>query len=366
MSSRRMSRRRFLRTAGVGAAALLAGRAGQALAQQDPNKDAVSYNEFYNYPPLLGRVHGAAWIRIFKQPDPKAGSVRTVYWGYVMPIYRSVRGQRYDNRAWSDVWFETNEGYVHSAYVVPCHEHFNEPREVTGLGFWSEVTVPLAVQHNRPALNSRVWDYDHYRCYWGQVHRVTERVDDEEGRVWYRLYDDIEPHRQAWVQARAMRYISPDEFAPISPEVEDKRMVIDLTGQTLTCYESDLVVFKTRIASGTSLSDPNGNEIDFRTPYGEYSVQRKRPSRRMRGGGEFDLPYDVNGVPWVTYFTDTGGAVHGAYWHNNFGLPRSHGCINVTPDAGKWVYRWSQPYLGYEDEYHWVQPGELATKVVVV
>jgi lipoprotein-anchoring transpeptidase ErfK/SrfK len=86
----------------------------------------------------------------------------------------------------------------------------------------------------------------------------------------------------------------------------------------------------------------------------------------MQGGKSAGLPYDVNGVPWVTYFTDTGAAVHGAHWHNNFGIPRSHGCINVTPDAAKWVYRWSQPYRGYENEYSWTEPDEFATVIEVI
>lgn len=364
--SHRVSRRRFLQAAGIGAAALAAGRAGLALADDTFSDPLLSYNEKFNYPPMLGRVHGASWIRIFKGPSPNAGSVRTVYWGYVMPIYRSVRGERYDNRAWSDIWFETNEGYVHSAYVVPSYERYNEPRDVTGSGFWGEVTVPLGLQHFRPSLKSRIWDYDYYRVYWGQVHRVVERADDENGLAWYRLYDDIEEQRQAWVPAKFIRYVDPAEFTPISPDVQNKHIEINLTEQTLTCFEDGLVVFKTRIASGTSLTTPGGGEIDLSTPYGEYTVQRKRPSRRMRGGESFGLPYDVNGVPWVTYFTYTGAAIHGAYWHNNYGLPRSHGCINVMPDAAKWVYRWSQPYLGYDEDYRWVEAGELATTIGIV
>ncbi|MCC6905090.1 MAG: L,D-transpeptidase [Anaerolineae bacterium] len=377
MPSIQLTRRDLLRLAGAGTLAGLSLQTQWAFAEErlqdviaqdsiyeDPS--LVSWNERYENPPILGRVHGAAWIRIFKGPSVDTGSVRTVYWGYIMPIYRGVHGVRYNQKTLSDIWFETADGYVHSAFVVPCHETFQPTHEVSGTGFWGEVTVPLARQFQRPALNARKWEFAHNNCYYGQVHRVIEAAVDDEGNDWYRLYDDVEETRQAWVLAKTIRKVETSEFEPITPEVENKRITIDLPNQLLTCYEDEYPVFETRIASGTSYTNDTGEEFDFSTPYGDYTVQRKRPSRRMRGGDSIGLSYDVNGVPWCTYFSFTGAAIHGAYWHNNFGLPRSHGCINVTPDAAKWVYRWSQPYLTYDEDYRWVEPGELATKISII
>ena len=374
MSQTGISRRRFLQAAGLGSVALASLKAQRALAaggrpfsqsEGDPINELISYNELYGNPPFLGRVHGATWLRIFTAPTPSANSIDRVFWGDVLPIYRGVRGDPYDSRARSTVWFETDRGYIHSAYVVPCHEIFHEPQPVTGDGFWGEITVPVSWQHHRPSLDSLRWDFDWYKCYYAQVHRVIDRADDEQGRAWYRLYDDLEENRQAWVLAHHVRPIPRAEFDPISPEVEDKWIEILLDEQMLSCYEGQDLVFQTRIASGTSYSNDQGEEFDFSTPYGEYTVQRKRPSRRMRGGHDIGLGYDVNGVPWCTYFTFTGAAIHGAYWHNNFGYPRSHGCINVTPDAAKWIYRWAPPYMGYEDAYRWAEEGELAAKIVI-
>ncbi len=365
-----LTRQQFLRATGLGF--LAATGAQQALAGKqaqsgiDWNDHTLSFNEIYGNPPLLGRVHGAARLRIFKEPTPNSDSVRNVYWSYIGPIYRAVYGEQYDERSHSSLWFETNDGYIHSAFFVPCHELFQEPEAVPPDGFWGEVSVPVSYQHKRPSLNSASYDYDYYTGYYLQMHRVLERADDEQGRAWYRLYDDREPERPAWVQARHIRRVLPEEFAPISPDVLDKRIVIDLEQQSLTCYESGMAVFQTRIASGTTVTNDKGEEVDFSTPYGAYSVQRKTPSRRMQGGKSEGAPWDVNGVPWVSFFTYTGAAIHGAYWHNNFGKPRSRGCINVTPDAAKWVYRWSQPYRGYEDQYRWTEPGEMATVVEVI
>lgn len=372
--TRPLSRRHFMKAAGLGAAALATLRTGHALAQE-PGPDGttynfldptISFNEIYDNPPMFGRVHGAARIRVFQEPDPKSNSKRVVYWGFTMPIHGTARGPRYDSRAASSIWFRTHEGYVHSGYVVPCREQFQQPEAAVEKPFWGEVSVPISWQFQGPSLRSRRWDYAHYQGFWGQVHKVMERAEDEEGRVWYRLHDDVEPNRAAWVLAHHIRRIDPSEFEPISLGVPDKRIVVTLADQMLTAYEGDRMVFKTRIASGSSFQDPEGNLIDFMTVEGDYVVEQKRPSRRMRGGDELGLPYDVNGVPWATYFGDVGAAIHGAYWHNNYGTPRSHGCINITPDAAKWVYRWTAPHLNYDEEVRWREAGEAGTQITVI
>ncbi len=80
-----------------------------------------------------------------------------------------------------------------------------------------------------------------------------------------------------------------------------------------------------------------------------------------RAFGDYDLP----GVPWVSYLTDWGIAFHGTYWHNDFGNPRSHGCINMTPDAAKWLYRWTQPFVPYDYQLKYRQGYGTRTQVVV-
>jgi hypothetical protein len=73
----------------------------------------------------------------------------------------------------------------------------------------------------------------------------------------------------------------------------------------------------------------------------------------------FDLP----GVPFCTYFTGSGVAIHGTYWHNDFGHPRSHGCVNVLAEEAQWVYRWSHPPAPYNDTVLEVIDG--GTQIVV-
>jgi len=355
------SRRAFLR-AGLGAVAAWAAaplirraRAQDSTPQPPFNPggrvridydETISFNELFGNPPLLGRVEG--WtLRVNKEADYRSEVVRYVHYDEVLPIYGAVHAEPPYRYPHNDVWFDVGEGFTHSSYVVPVHETFNEPEEVIGNGFWGEITVPTSWQHWRPVLRS----LRYYDLAYGTVYRVIDRADEPDGRAWYRLLDDLNPSVQWWVQASHVRRIQPHEFDPISPSVSParKRIVVNIAEQRLTCFENDLPVFMTRISSGTSFFDSAGNIHQFITPYGDHRVRRKMPGRHMVGGEEINDSFDLPGVPWCTFFTRAGAAIHGTYWHNDFGRPRSHGCINVTNDAAKWIYRWANPYAGYDD-----------------
>ena len=73
----------------------------------------------------------------------------------------------------------------------------------------------------------------------------------------------------------------------------------------------------------------------------------------------FDLP----GVPWVQYITKSGISFHGTFWHNDFGRPRSHGCINLSSSAAKWLYLWSSPSVPLNKEFSY---GFTGTKVEII
>jgi hypothetical protein len=61
--------------------------------------------------------------------------------------------------------------------------------------------------------------------------------------------------------------------------------------------------------------------------------------------------YDLPGVPWVSFFTSTGVAFHGTYWHNDYGRPRSNGCVNLRSEDSKFIYRWTTPVVPPETDY---------------
>lgn len=101
---------------------------------------------------------------------------------------------------------------------------------------------------------------------------------------------------------------------------------IDLSDQHLFVWQGGNQIFTTAISSGKATTP---------TYPGVYNIQRKSPLDRMRG-----LDYDLPDVPDVLYF-DRGYALHGAYWHNNFGTPVSHGCVNLPLDKAQWLFDWT-------------------------
>lgn len=101
---------------------------------------------------------------------------------------------------------------------------------------------------------------------------------------------------------------------------------VNLSNQTLTAWQGDMAVLHTSVSTGT-----------YRTPTvtGRYSINTKLSSQRMTGPG-----YDLPGVPWVMYFYG-GYAIHGTYWHNNFGTPMSHGCVNMRTGEAEMLFAWA-------------------------
>jgi len=154
-----------------------------------------------------------------------------------------------------------------------------------------------------------------------------------------------------WAVAEAFRSITEEEILPIGSEKEGKRVIVNVTDQTLSCYEGKVEVYFCRISTGAKF-DAYGNEVDaWSTPLGPHPIWRKLLSLRMSGGssgGGYDLP----GVGWTSIFVGDGVAIHSTFWHNNFGVPMSHGCVNARPEDAKWIFRWVNPVVELD-------PGEL-------
>lgn len=102
---------------------------------------------------------------------------------------------------------------------------------------------------------------------------------------------------------------------------------IDLTNQRLIAWEGPTPVYAVIISSGKDATP---------TPTGTFAIQSKHRTARMQGEG-----YDVPDVPFTMYYY-RGYAIHGAYWHNNFGTPVSHGCTNVAVNHAEWLFNWAE------------------------
>jgi lipoprotein-anchoring transpeptidase ErfK/SrfK len=132
-----------------------------------------------------------------------------------------------------------------------------------------------------------------------------------------------------WATQAALAYPGPGR-----QQWGDKELIVSLSAQRLWAYEGEQPVLSTLVSTGTA-------EIpEVATPVGQYRISVKFPEETMEGtvSGE---DYRVEDVPWVMYFTDEGHALHGTYWHQNFGTPMSHGCVNLPLDVAAWMYGWT-------------------------
>ena len=98
---------------------------------------------------------------------------------------------------------------------------------------------------------------------------------------------------------------------------------IDLTNQILYAYRDNQLINGFKVSTGTS---------SYKTVTGTFKIFSKYPAIKMTGPG-----YDLDGVPFSMFFYK-GYAIHGTYWHNNFGTPMSHGCVNMNTDDAAWIY----------------------------
>lgn len=300
----------------------------------------------------LGRVN-VGKVELKAHPDTDSQTVGVLYEDAVVPWLREVVGRnayRTNQR-----WVETPDGYIWSPYLQPVRNQPSQPvTDLAEKGLWVEVNVPYVdlVLDNPPPrapwLKYKVENGLSPRLYYSQVTWVDQVKADSNGRVWYRVneryggYGDI-----FWAAAEAFRPLTSEEIAPIHPEVEEKRIVVDVTHQTLSCYEGNREVFFTRISSGAKWNIW-GEPVDtWATPLGRFPIWRKLFSLHMSGGttgGGWDLP----AVGWVSLFVGSGVAIHATFWHNNFGEPMSNGCVNARPEDAKWVLRWSQPAVPFD------------------
>jgi hypothetical protein len=274
-----------------------------------------------------------AWIH--SEPDPQAPRVDERRYDAIVNILDEVAGV--GHFAHNPIWFRVVGGYIYSSWVQPVQYRLNQPvTQVESSGVLAWVTMPYTDVRAGPDASLR----RSYRLYYDAIFRVVEVQTDAAGAVWYGIRDGLTWSGVHWARAAHLRVIQPEELAPLSSEGKEKRVVIELGKQLLTCFEDDDAVFETRLSSGMP---------GMVTPLGVHRVLQKVPTTRMIGGVGDDY-YDLPGIGFCTYFTPKGVAIHGTYWHNDYGRRRSHGCVNVPTPAAQWVYRWCRPDVPYDSQ----------------
>lgn len=133
----------------------------------------------------------------------------------------------------------------------------------------------------------------------------------------------IIPNAAAVTDLGILTSATPPMAAPVPTVTVGKQIIVDLSDQRIYAYENGALM-RTTLASTGLPATP--------TVRGNFTVQRKYESQLMTGPG-----YYLPNVQWISYFY-AGYAIHGTYWHNNFGQPMSHGCVNLPNDEAKWYY----------------------------
>jgi len=164
-----------------------------------------------------------------------------------------------------------------------------------------------------------------------------------EGNMWLMIGPD------EWLSGTDVGVVYPNTQAP-SGVTTGRWIEINLYEQTLSVYENNQLRYAALVSTG---------QTGWWTRPGLFQIYEKDDSTNMRGAFEADFSdfYFLEDVPWTMYFDEL-RALHGAYWHKDFGQPRSHGCANLSPGDAYWLYTWSQ--LG-DFVYVWDPSGATPT-----
>lgn len=281
-------------------------------------------------------------LSVYNAPSDKSFITGTYNRDELIHVYEEAVAEE---PKYNPIWYRVWGGYLHRGRLQRVKILYNLPLPSIPEGTRElvEVTVPYTLPWR--LTKTYGWQPLNFRLYYESVHWIEAVEDGPDGQPWYRVFDELIGGYH--VPAVHLRLIPAESLAPISPEVpwENKRIDVNLTMQTLTAFEYDQIVFQTNMSSGLPFGGGGGKGPSTKTPNGEFHIQEKMPSKHMGNGNLFaDADdYELPGVPYTSFFTDAGHAFHGTYWHENYGTPMSHGCINMRTSEAKWLFRWARP-----------------------
>jgi hypothetical protein len=211
------------------------------------------------------------------------------------------------------------------------------PSAFHGLHLDADVTLPVAFVRSRHAVRFSLGDG-------GRVSRgeplafreavpVTGRVRVLSGARYLEARDGALLREDECVR------VDPPQRPPSWAASGRKWIDVSILRQSLVAYEGTRPVYVTLVSTGADgLGDPKKTRS---TILGAFLIHTKHVTVTMDGDERKD-EFDFRDVPFVQYFTE-GFALHGAYWHDEFGTPRSHGCVNLAPIDAAWLFGWTDP-----------------------
>jgi hypothetical protein len=164
-----------------------------------------------------------------------------------------------------------------------------------------------------------------------------------------------------WMRERENTWTEPGP-RPTEARRDEKWIDVNLSKKTLVAFEGDDPVYAALVAPGKRSKN---KKKDHRTRTGMWRIREKHITATMDGDGVAgDLPYSIDDVPFVQYYEGS-YALHGAFWHQNFGREQSHGCVNLAPYDAKYMFFWSEPKLPRGWHGVWASDKRKGSLVVV-
>jgi hypothetical protein len=144
-----------------------------------------------------------------------------------------------------------------------------------------------------------------------------------------------------WLSERFVSRIDAIRRMPKWANDGERWIEVSIAKQALLAYEGTKAVYATLVSTGEAgLEDPAKSKSTVRGVFRIYTKDLTTTMNSTVVGEEFEL----KDIPYVQYFQE-GYALHAAYWHDDFGIPRSHGCINLSPSDAKWLFQWTLPQI---------------------
>lgn len=260
---------------------------------------------------------------------------------------------------WSSrTWYKTTKGMVAPKdRFVPV-----EGADFKGVALTEELTLPVAwaygFRQTRPTyqLNDKG-----KLAPVGQIGRlVATPLTDEEMEADGRRY--VQARDGSWLRAEDVR-IARTPPIPMNVASGERWIYVDLRAQTVVALVGGTPAYATLISSGRESDD---DAKDHRTPPGEWNIREKHVTTTMDGDGTAagDLPYSIEDVPYVMYFQGS-YALHGAFWHRNYGVRMSHGCINLAPLDAKYLFFFTGPPVREGWHGAWAGNGQAGSRIVI-
>jgi hypothetical protein len=170
----------------------------------------------------------------------------------------------------------------------------------------------------------------------------------------------VETRDGRWLKSEDLKTIAKPSELPAFARGDQRWIDVSILNQTLVLWQGNKPTYATLVSTGRDgLGDPR---TTLSTPQGTFRIYQKHVTTTM-DSDVADKEFELRDVPWVMYFK-AGYALHAAYWHDDFGRERSHGCINLSPIDARYVFAWTTPEV--PEHWHAVNEGNAFGKGTLV